>query len=481
MYKIRQYIFTGLAIVLGIAFMAGADEGNDFSAPQKVWDGFLDSLRTGDMKSAYNLVLPYSRKQMSYRDFCASWHPLSFKYESVLTPPGFSEFCISGDIATLRLGLRQEPGEEKGHISKAALVREDGRWWVVDGPNASNALAEASARNILQRLISGSRLVRESLAGGREIKVEQLRLENPRLFEETSVQDFFAAYTLEVDVLRDGVVRARPGHEGLRGYSVGLDGKVVAFRQVPPKRITGEQVQKKEEAKKQAQAMALQQKQLRLQAQAKARQQELLARKKAEQAAINSRADAMQDNSFSDQSFNKPANLKRNIPASAPVFGDPDKTPAVPLASSRKAVPLPKNTSLDNFDLPDVDDVSAVFSNQRNKRSNTAPVSNPVVKPAENIHQNYDLPDVPEAVGEKSRFDSLKLPEGTVLESKAVRGNSVWEKEVVDVEVPGISAMSIAQEDEQRYNNTSPAEVKPKKPASDDAALLDRILSDFPR
>ncbi len=216
---------------------------------QAVWDAFVGGLRCGQMRAAYAQLAPSSREEINYRDFCASWHPLSLKYEEVLSPPGFSEFRISGDLATLRLGLRQSPrgtavvGADpvpvygaKGMFLQAVLIREDGRWWVLDGQNIDNAVAEASARNALTRLVRDNGPVREALQNGGTLTLADLRRLMPRFFEETATGEFLRNYRLEVDALRDCVVRAVPLREGLRGYRLGLDGILAVLpKQAPAK------------------------------------------------------------------------------------------------------------------------------------------------------------------------------------------------------------------------------------------------------
>lgn len=215
---------------------------------QAVWDAFVGGLRSGQMRAAYAQLAPASRDEMNYRDFCAAWHPLSLRYEEVLSPPGFSEFRVSGDIATLRLGLRQPPRGNaaadnavsvygaKGSFLQAVLIREDGRWWVLDGKNIDNAIAEASARNVLTRLVRDNGPVRDALQKGGTLTISDLRRLMPRFFEETATGEFLRNYRLEIDALRDGVVRAIPAREGIRGYRLGLEGALAALPKQPASR-----------------------------------------------------------------------------------------------------------------------------------------------------------------------------------------------------------------------------------------------------
>lgn len=457
MNKFRVRYFVLALLVLCCAGRYGL-QAQELSTPQKVWDVFLDSLRRGDMKTAYDCIMPYAKKQMSYRDFCASWHPLTFKYESVLTPPGFSEFRISGDIATLRLGLRREPGESEGHISKAALIRDSGRWWVVDGPSASLALAEASARNVLSRLVTGSKLVRQGLSQGKMVSVEQLRRENPRFFEELSVREFFAAYDLEVDVLRDGVIRARPKREKLRGYSASLDGRVVAYNSLPPQRITGEQVQVNDEINQRQKQIA----QLKEQEQASRKARELALKKTAKPVATKVKVAAPDDKI--DSSNLKPGVMvkrpiqPRNLPPRAPDFGDPDKASGV-LKVRRAKLRMP--AVADEFELPDVEHINRQFS------KNSAPVGK-----ATALSSNVKVSTAAQPEVElRQQSKDIRLPEGTVVESRSVSRKNGWQKEVIEVEVPGISAMSIAEDD---YAGSAK-----KRSVGKDSKLLEGLLEDF--
>lgn len=241
-----------LKIILIVIFVQlGVNASEHSSLPHTVWDRFVGALRTGKMKQAYDCLSPESRKALNFRDFCAKWHPLTSNYEAVLSPPGYSEFCISGELATLDLGLRGSyAGEGSSH--QAVLFSDSGKWWVVENALQDKVITDVSLKSVLAELHNSSKELEKALGQGQAITVEDLKKELPRLFVERRMDTVLQNYEFEFDVLRDSVLRARPKREGLSGYQMGLSGEIVALAETPEKRQTAEEIalKEKEEAAK---------------------------------------------------------------------------------------------------------------------------------------------------------------------------------------------------------------------------------------
>lgn len=464
--------FALLACLLGLAGLGGgcpAGEGARYDSPQEVWDAFLDCLRNGNMRAGYELIAPVSRKDLTYRDFCANWHPLTLKYEAVLSPPGFSEFRISGDLATLRLGMRSTP-EMTGEVVQAVLVREGGRWWVIDGDNFARAVAEAAARNVLRRLVGSSLLVRAALESGKDVALRDISREMPRFFEETPTVKFFRNYTLEIDALRDGVVRARPLATGLRGYSVGLDGRLQELAELPPQRPTGEEMRAN-------QNRPLEQ------------EQPVLAGAAGEQVGaeggqgvdlpLANLPQAPQGGGLpqiSRQQVVSPYAPADHLPPLPPSFGDPDRpvvgraTETVPQpgispinndiysasgsgAGNRAVAPVQAagaNKPLDNLALPEMDEfllppqplVGAELGRDSAGTAYPGGVGGAAGGAAGG--ERMYLP-VPVGTPAPAAIDAQMLRGARVIESGTSPDFPAWEREIIeiDMEIPGISTMSM--------------------------------------
>lgn len=214
----RTFLGWGGRLALaGALALGGAAAGEGHAEPIAVWDAFLTALRAGRMQDAYACVAPEVRRRLNYRDFCVAWHPLTRNYQAVLQPPVFSEFCIAGDVATLRLGVRESAGRGGGCM-QAFLVRDDEGWWMaaVDPKIAAPVVAEADGRGFLRQLWRQSALARAALLRGAAVTLEQLRQENPVLFARESTRRVLDHYELEIANLRDGVLRLRPRRPGAR-------------------------------------------------------------------------------------------------------------------------------------------------------------------------------------------------------------------------------------------------------------------------
>lgn len=216
------------AVIFSLLLTASAARAEE---PITVWDTFLTALRHGQMREAYACFTPTARG--NYRDFCVAWHPLSRNYQAVLSPPLFSEFCIAGDIAYLRLGVRDLKNAD---FMYAYLVREDEQWWLVslDPQIAVNVLIEADGRNFLRQLWACSPLARQCLMNGASITLAQLKGENPRLFAQMNTRRVFTNYHIEIDNLRAGVLRLRPKKANLRGWEFTADQRIIARTDLTP-------------------------------------------------------------------------------------------------------------------------------------------------------------------------------------------------------------------------------------------------------
>ncbi|MDR0868976.1 MAG: hypothetical protein LBP75_11000 [Planctomycetota bacterium] len=223
-----------------LGWRLSAAETPRYSEPIAVWDVFLSSLRSGDMAAAYQCLAPAARQKTNYRDFCWQWHPAGKNYAAVLASPLFSEFCLAGDTAYLRLGVKSKNAAD---FMYAYLVREDGNWWLVgvDPRSAAAMVLEAAGRNFLQQLWRESALARESIISGKKADLTAMKNDAPALFAQENTKRVLAYYQLEIDNLRAGVLRLRPRAEELRGFE--YDGKkIVAVLKMPPQLATTEQV-----------------------------------------------------------------------------------------------------------------------------------------------------------------------------------------------------------------------------------------------
>ncbi|GHV20983.1 hypothetical protein AGMMS49959_09330 [Planctomycetales bacterium] len=223
-----------------LGWRLSAAETPHYSEPIAVWDVFLSSLRSGDMAAAYQCLAPAARQKTNYRDFCWQWHPAGKNYTAVLASPLFSEFCLAGDTAYLRLGVKSKNAAD---FMYAYLVREDGNWWLVgvDPRSAAAMVLEAAGRNFLQQLWRESALARESIISGKKADLTALKNDAPALFAQENTKRVLAYYQLEIDNLRAGVLRLRPRAEELRGFE--YDGKkIVAVLKMPPQLTTTEPV-----------------------------------------------------------------------------------------------------------------------------------------------------------------------------------------------------------------------------------------------
>ena len=311
-------ILLGILAAVGLALGAAGGEMRNFSEPVAVWDAFLAALRAGKMADAYNCVAPRVRQQLSYRDFCVAWHPLTRNYQAVLEPPVFSEFCIAGEIACLRLGVRESAGRD-ANFMHAYLVREGRGWWLValDPKIAAPVVAEADGRNFLRQLWRQSAMLRESLRVGNAVALKDLQKEMPGLFAQESVRRVFAYYELEIDPLRDGAARLRPRNKNVRCWEI-RDGELALRTPTPPRAVTTD-------------ALAVAAKKA---AEKAAREQRAAAQSAAEKAAATSLPPQ------TPKGKTRVATLPPavTLPEPPPEFGNPDeivRTPAPIIAKSR--------------------------------------------------------------------------------------------------------------------------------------------------
>jgi hypothetical protein len=113
------------------------------------WDEFVNQLRAGRMREAYDCFSPESRKVFSYRQFSSLYSPLTAAYEAVLSPLDNGRFNLAGDVARLKfIAAGSDDGE--GIMVTATLVREYGQWFLVAAERERIALAEAELRNFLR-------------------------------------------------------------------------------------------------------------------------------------------------------------------------------------------------------------------------------------------------------------------------------------------------------------------------------------------
>lgn len=327
----------GLTGILVGGMSAAAEK--TYAEPIAVWDAFLTALRSGHMRDAYACIAPRMRSRLNYRDFCVAWHPLTKNYQTVLQPPVFSEFCISGEIACLRLGVRESRGAG-ADFTRAYLVREAGGWWMVaaDPRAAAPVVAEADGRQFLRELWRQSALARESLRSGASADMEALRRELPALFALESTRRVLENYELEVENLRSAVLRLRPRNDEVRCLELDQNQRLTVRDLAPARPVTTDEIARlaaKAEAEKRRQEVA-------------ALQAEAAAKAVAEKAAL------------AEQAALRRAAAEARLPERPPEFGNPDDlgkiTPIVAKSPARAVAAKGKTRPAAVEEFPEFDD-----------------------------------------------------------------------------------------------------------------------------
>ena len=243
MTKIFTPLFL-LIILLLPGTVAKADNGTatELSGATRVWDEFVSALRTGDMPEAYARLSRDSREKLSYRDFCVEWHPVGIKYNTILSNPGYSDFTIYGSIAAVKIGLDPSLNNSTHDFIRIVLEKDTTDWYIVDEKVQENAICQASVTGVLRDTLKQSKVLDSAFKTGRG-NFEDITRELPRIFSSERGKLALQNYTFELDLLRNGVLRATPrNRNNKQGYQITQNGVISSF--IPSKKelITAEEL-----------------------------------------------------------------------------------------------------------------------------------------------------------------------------------------------------------------------------------------------
>ena len=203
------FILTG---ALGLC--TGFEHEQNLDGAIRVWDEFVGALRIGDMPDAYSKLSEESKNILSYRDFCVEWHPIGIKYNTVLSNPGYSNFSVYGDIATIKIGLDPSLNNTEGNFIRIILEKEGGKWSLVSEKAHEQAISRASITGVLKDIIKESKVLNTAFKTGKG-DFEDIVKELPRIFSSDRGRLALVNYNFELDLLRDGVLRAIPRKKSL--------------------------------------------------------------------------------------------------------------------------------------------------------------------------------------------------------------------------------------------------------------------------
>ncbi len=207
-----------------------------------IWDEFVVALRTGDMPEAYALLSTESKNTLSYRDFCVEWHPIGIKYNTVLSNPGYSNFAIYGSIAMIQIGLDPALNDSDNNFIRIILEKEADKWYIVDEKVQNTAICRASVTGVLQDVVKESKVLNTAFKTGKGNFSDIVR-ELPRIFSSERGKLALKNYNFELDLLRDGVLRATPRNKGSKGFQISQSGIISSFLPQEKTHITAEELE----------------------------------------------------------------------------------------------------------------------------------------------------------------------------------------------------------------------------------------------
>ncbi len=345
---IIKIIFLAFILITNVA-MGGELIGNENLAQvSKSWDEFVSALRVGDMPSAYAKLSQESKRTTSYRDFCVDWHPIGIQYNAVLSNPNYSNFSIYGDIAAIKIGLDSDINTGNSNFLRIILEKDRDQWFVVSEKAQAQAISNASICGVLRDIVKESRVLNTAFKTGRG-NFSEIKKELPRIFSSDRGRLALSNYTFELDLLRDGVLRATPNKVGVLGYEITEEGVLTKFEPNSRPKLTAEEVLAKREKERLAE---------------KADRARLL-----EQRLAKSKASAT-----------KPVAHKRTQPRIIPAVANttqsslPEMPPEFPMDFKKVSTSKPNPTykkklqyldSKEDFDLPEIDSIApSVFKGQ---------------------------------------------------------------------------------------------------------------------
>lgn len=219
---------------------------SDPAAVTRDWDIFVTALRTGNMPEAYARLSHESRKELSYRDFCVEWHPVGIKFNTVLANPGYSDFTIYGSIAALRISLDPDLNSSGQDFIRILLEKDDSRWYIVDQKVEETAIRQASITGVLTDIIKESRILNTAFSTGKG-SIDDIIQELPRVFTSERGKLALQNYSFELDMLRNGVLRAIPRNTTDKGYQITQEGIITTFKPKSQEIITAEELESRRE------------------------------------------------------------------------------------------------------------------------------------------------------------------------------------------------------------------------------------------
>ena len=344
-----------LLILLLSNKVSGAERptSDTLSGATRVWDEFVNALRTGDMPEAYARLSRDSREELSYRDFCVEWHPVGIKYNTILSNPGYSDFIVYGNIATVKIGLDPSLNNSQNYFIRIIIEKDTDNWYIVDEKVQQNAICRASVTGVLQDVLQQSKTLNAAFKTGRG-SFEDIIKELPRIFSSERGKLALRNYTFELDLLRNGYLRATPRNkQSQTGYQITQDGRITSFSPSKQELITAEALEHKRER--------LKQQRLRTEKQQYFKSPVPSAQKRDENTRKIKTIQAV--NITTSTASNLP-----DLPPDFPMDFNRVKENTPPQAQPRRLKFL---ESEENFDLPEIDNVKKIIGSRDHTKAHT--------------------------------------------------------------------------------------------------------------
>ena len=316
----------------------------------QTWDKFVGALRIGDMPDAYSKLSEESKSILSYRDFCVEWHPIGIKYNTVLSNPGYSNFSIYGDIATIKIGLDPSLNNTESNFIRIILEKNGEKWSFVCEKAHDQAIRRASITGVLKDIIKESKILNTAFKTGKG-SFDNIVEELPRIFSSDRGRLALINYNFELDLLRDGVLRAIPRKKYDPGYQISYDGVLSTFTSTPKDIITAEELEAKRKKEKESNQTYPKE---------ELKHKVLVARK------------------FSDKLENRVKKEESKKIAFSPKNDLPDLPPEFPKEFNRVKKSSHKNSNNkkfkytsneEDFDLPEIDNITELFDSKKSINS----------------------------------------------------------------------------------------------------------------
>ena len=255
MIKRIKIAFFAFILTGALGLCTGFEHEQNLDGAIRVWDEFVGALRIGDMPDAYSKLSKESKNILSYRDFCVEWHPIGIKYNTVLSNPGYSNFSVYGDIATIKIGLDPSLNNTEGNFIRIILEKQGSKWSLVSEKAHEQAISRASITGVLKDIIKESKILNTAFKTGKG-DFEDIVKELPRIFSSDRGRLALVNYNFELDLLRDGVLRATSRKKDLPSYQISQEGILSPFTSTPRAFITAEELEAKRKKEKESNQIA---------------------------------------------------------------------------------------------------------------------------------------------------------------------------------------------------------------------------------